>query len=168
MPEKRPIRVGGASGGYTDRQRAIRDRAKECDLDVIIGDWMAESTMVMHGLKKLERKKIMLENPTGPVPAGAFDPYFVGAIEQALPILAEKRIRLATRCKELGFDLKVAWVEGDECIDAIQKLRRKGEPLNNLGTGKELKDWGFEPVYARNVILIPSVLPKLSRKAQIL
>ncbi|KAI1261935.1 hypothetical protein F5Y18DRAFT_400123 [Xylariaceae sp. FL1019] len=165
MPEKRPIRVAGASGGYTDRQRAIHDLAAECELDVITGDWMAEGTMVMHGLKKLERKKIMAENPTGPVPAGAFDPYFVGTIERALPVLAEKRVKvavnagasdpdllskqLAARCKELGLDLKVAWVEGDECIDAIQELRKKGEPLNNLDTGKAIKDWGFEPVYAQ-------------------
>lgn len=34
---KRPIRVAGASGGYTDRQRAIHDLAKECEVDVITG-----------------------------------------------------------------------------------------------------------------------------------
>ena len=34
---KRAIRVAGASGGYTDRQRAIHDLAKECELDVITG-----------------------------------------------------------------------------------------------------------------------------------
>jgi 4-hydroxy-3-methylbut-2-enyl diphosphate reductase IspH len=38
MPStKGPIRVAGASGGYTDRQRAIHDLAKECDVDVITG-----------------------------------------------------------------------------------------------------------------------------------
>ena len=38
MPSsKRPIRVAGASGGYTDRQRAIHDLAKECEVDVITG-----------------------------------------------------------------------------------------------------------------------------------
>jgi hypothetical protein len=37
MPSaKKGIRVGGASGGFTDRQRSILDLAK-CDLDVIIG-----------------------------------------------------------------------------------------------------------------------------------
>jgi hypothetical protein len=34
---KRPIRVAGASGGYTDRQRAIHDLAKDCEVDVITG-----------------------------------------------------------------------------------------------------------------------------------
>lgn len=34
---QRPIRVAGASGGYTDRQRAIHDLAKTCDVDVITG-----------------------------------------------------------------------------------------------------------------------------------
>jgi hypothetical protein len=34
---KRPIRVAGASGGFTDRQRAIHDLAKNCNVDVIVG-----------------------------------------------------------------------------------------------------------------------------------
>lgn len=34
---KRPVRVGGASGGFADRQRAITDLAKSGAVDVIIG-----------------------------------------------------------------------------------------------------------------------------------
>lgn len=34
---KRPIRIAGASGGFTDRQRAIHDLAKNCNVDVIVG-----------------------------------------------------------------------------------------------------------------------------------
>lgn len=34
---KRAIRIGGASGGFTDRQRAIHDLAKNCDVDAIVG-----------------------------------------------------------------------------------------------------------------------------------
>lgn len=46
MPStKGPIRVAGASGGYTDRQRAIHDLAKECDVDVITG---GESLIDIH------------------------------------------------------------------------------------------------------------------------
>jgi hypothetical protein len=38
---KKSIKVGGASGGFTDRQRSIADLAK-CGLDFIVGDWMSE------------------------------------------------------------------------------------------------------------------------------
>jgi hypothetical protein len=38
MPSaKRAVRVGGASGGFTDRQRSIHDLAKNCNVDVIMG-----------------------------------------------------------------------------------------------------------------------------------
>jgi 4-hydroxy-3-methylbut-2-enyl diphosphate reductase IspH len=42
MPSaKRPIRIGGASGGFTDRQRAMHDLAKNADVDVIVGGMSA-------------------------------------------------------------------------------------------------------------------------------
>lgn len=34
---RRPIRIGGASGGFTDRQRAMHDLAKNCQVDLIMG-----------------------------------------------------------------------------------------------------------------------------------
>ena len=41
---KKGIRIGGASGGFTDRQRSIYSLAK-CGVDVIVGDWMSECTV---------------------------------------------------------------------------------------------------------------------------
>jgi hypothetical protein len=38
---KKSIKVAGASGGFTDRQRSIADLAK-CNVDFIVGDWMSE------------------------------------------------------------------------------------------------------------------------------
>lgn len=34
---KRAVRIAGASGGFTDRQRAMTDLAKNCNVDVIVG-----------------------------------------------------------------------------------------------------------------------------------
>jgi 4-hydroxy-3-methylbut-2-enyl diphosphate reductase IspH len=59
---KRPIRVAGASGGYTDRQRAIRDLAKECDVDVITGgEHLLQSRKLRVSMKKKmqPRKKVI-------------------------------------------------------------------------------------------------------------
>ena len=41
---KKGLRIGGASGGFTDRQRSIYSLAK-CGVDVIVGDWMSECTV---------------------------------------------------------------------------------------------------------------------------
>lgn len=43
---RRPVRVGGASGGFSDRVRAISSLAKD-DVDVIVGDWLSEMTMTV-------------------------------------------------------------------------------------------------------------------------
>jgi len=57
MPSsKKALRIGGASGGFTDRQRSIFSLA-QLDVDVIVGDWMSECTMSWHGAAKSEYKK---------------------------------------------------------------------------------------------------------------
>lgn len=45
---QRPVRVAGASGGFSDRVHAISRIAKNEDVDVIVGDWLSEMTMTMH------------------------------------------------------------------------------------------------------------------------
>jgi hypothetical protein len=54
--QKRLIRIAGVSGGYSDRERAFQSMA-ECDVDCIIGDWMSENTMTIHGATKVENLK---------------------------------------------------------------------------------------------------------------
>lgn len=39
---RRPVRIGGASGGFSDRVFAITQLAKNPDVDVIMGDWLSE------------------------------------------------------------------------------------------------------------------------------
>lgn len=116
--------------------------------------------MAMHGVNKSKR----LQDPKAPS-GPCYDPYFLGTLGPALPVLQEKGVKLAvnagasdaallaaevaSRVKELGLSLKVAYIEGDECIDQIRELRKKGDPLKNLDTGKSIDQWGFEPIYAQ-------------------
>ena len=44
---KRPVNVAGASGGFSDRVRAISSLAKDDEVDVIVGDWLSEMTMTV-------------------------------------------------------------------------------------------------------------------------
>ncbi|OAA65933.1 hypothetical protein SPI_02720 [Niveomyces insectorum RCEF 264] len=117
---KRPIRIGGASGGFTDRQRAIHDLAKNCNVDVIVGDWMSECTMTIHGAQKAARKGAAAEGQ------GLYDPCFMGSLTPALEVLQEKGVRLAVNAgasdaallarevaravRERGLTLQVAWI----------------------------------------------------------
>lgn len=126
--------------------------------------------MVMHGVNKSKK----IQDPkaaAGP----CYDPYFLGTLDPALPVLQEKGVKLAVnagasdaallakevadRVRERGLTLKVAYIEGDECIDQIRDLRKKGDPLRNLDTGKSIEDWGFDPIYAQYVWLL--ALPSL-------
>ncbi|CAG8951978.1 hypothetical protein HYFRA_00000713 [Hymenoscyphus fraxineus] len=159
---KRPIRIAGASGGFTDRQRAIYSLA-QCDVDVIVGDWMSECTMSWHGAAK---SAILAKGDTSDRP-GLFDPSFMANLTPALPLLAEKKIKLAVNAgasdtemlaKEvekaiasagLEVKLKVAWIQGDEVLEVVNKLLKEGEKFENICFGGELKDWGFEPIAAQ-------------------
>lgn len=123
-------------------------------------DWMAEGTMVMHGVNKSKK----LQDSTA-ASGPCYDPYFLGTLDPALSVLQEKGVKLAVnagasdaallakevanRIRDRGLTLKVAYIEGDECIDQIKELRKKGDPLKNLDTGKSMDEWGFEPIYAQ-------------------
>ncbi|KAK1050512.1 hypothetical protein LTS16_003009 [Friedmanniomyces endolithicus] len=153
MPStKRPIRIAGSSGGFTDRQRAILSLAHS-DVDVIVGDWMSECTMSWHGAAKAE---LAAQGISDEDRAGLYDPSFMANLTPALGVLQEKGIKIAVNAgasdteklarvvgeavRAQGLDLKVAWIEGDEVMEA---------KFENICFGGELKDWGFEPLAAQ-------------------
>ncbi|OQN98111.1 hypothetical protein B0A48_15943 [Cryoendolithus antarcticus] len=158
---KRPVRIAGSSGGFTDRQRAISSLAN-CDVDVIVGDWMSECTMSWHGAAKAD---FVSKGVSDEDRAGLYDPSFMENLTPALETLQRKGIKLAVNAgasdteklakavvevvKQQGLDLKVAWIEGDEVMEAVNKLLAAGEKFENICFGGELKDWGFEPLAAQ-------------------
>jgi hypothetical protein len=124
---------------------------------------MSECTMSWHGAAK---SAILSKGDSGDRP-GLYDPSFMANLTPALPLLAEKGIKLAVnagasdtemlaktvqaKISELGLDgkLKVAWIQGDEVLDVVNRLLKKGDKFENICFGGELKDWGFEPVAAQ-------------------
>ncbi|KAF9884302.1 hypothetical protein FE257_001880 [Aspergillus nanangensis] len=162
-PPKRPIRIGGASGGFTDRQRSIMSFARSNDVDVIIGDWMSEMTMQWHGAAKSD---LLKAGKTDAERAGLFDPSFMGTLSPALPYMQQRNVKLAVNAgasdtqmlarlveatiKEQGLSMKVAWVQGDEVLDVVQRLmKEKGEKFENICFGGNYEDWPFEAVAAQ-------------------
>ena len=161
-PPKRPIRIGGASGGFTDRQRSILSFARDNEVDVIVGDWMSEMTMQWHGAAKTE---LIKNGKTEAERAGFFDPSFMSTLEPALPHLADRRVKLAVNAgasdtkmladlvakavAKQGLHLKVAWIQGDEVLEVVQRLLGEGEKFENLCKGGFLTDWKLKPIAAQ-------------------
>ncbi|CAH0047586.1 unnamed protein product [Clonostachys solani] len=179
---KRPIRIAGASGGFSDRQRAIRDLAA-LDIDVIVGDWLSECTMTLHGAQKVDNERLRAEGKLMEEPVGLFDPTFMDNLSPALPDIARKGIKVAVNAgasdtrllaslveqevKRSGLALKVAYVEGDEVTDTVNRLIKAGEPFPSLMTGENLKNWGYTPVYAQCYLGGAGIAEALSNGADI-
>ncbi|KAM5341672.1 hypothetical protein ACJ41O_014703 [Fusarium nematophilum] len=166
MPStKRAIRIAGSSGGFSDRQRAIGDLARNCDIDCIIGDWLSECTMTLHGAQKTENERMRRAGELRDEPEGLFDPTFMENLAPALPYLKSKNIKVAVNAgasdtemlaglveeevRRQGLDLKVGWVSGDEVTDTVKRLCENGEEFVSLMTGKTLKEWGHDILCAQ-------------------
>lgn len=128
---------------------------------------MSECTMTIHGAQKTAQKQRLEKDPSATIGPGFYDPCFMGSLTPALPVLQQNGVKLAVnagasdpdllarevkkKIVELGLDLKVAWIEGDEVTAQFNELRKNGETFTNLDTGKNLDDWGYEPICAQSV-----------------
>ncbi|KAH6880345.1 hypothetical protein B0T10DRAFT_412146 [Thelonectria olida] len=150
-----PLRIASASGSVTDRRHALADLAKHEDVDFIVGDWMSEYNMTMRAGAKVNNHGTSNE----------FETSFLEAFEPALSDLASNKIKVVVNAgasdteklyrvvvdaiKSAGLSLQVAWVGGDEVTEVVQTAISKGQDLKSLTTGKNISDWGFEPIYAQ-------------------
>lgn len=162
----RPIRIGGASGGFTDRVAAISRLAKDPDVDAIVGDWLSENVMTGYGAGKArqdasvaglsleERKKTAMYAST-----------FLQCFEPAIPHLAKNKTKLAVNAgasdtkllaevvkdmvQKAGHDMKVAWVEGDDVTSQFKEMTKAGHVFKSVTDGKTLEEWGHEPICAQ-------------------
>ena len=117
--------------------------------------------MTLRGADKRDK----LANKELSAVGAAYEPYFLEEIDPAIPWLAKNNTKicvnagasdvqgLALAVKKLiakhGVDLKVGFVDGDDCTDAALELYRKGENFPNLPAGKNIQDWGHEPICAQ-------------------
>jgi hypothetical protein len=115
---KRAIRIAGASGGFTDRQRAILDLAK-CEVDVIIGDWMSECTMSWHGAAKAN---VDTKSTSDEDRQGVYDPSFMANLSPALPYLEKKNIKLVVNAGSSDTELLAKTV--------VEEVKKQGLNLN--------------------------------------
>ncbi|KAF4466726.1 DUF1446-domain-containing [Fusarium albosuccineum] len=163
---RRPIRIGGASGGFTDRVAAISHLAKDPSVDAIVGDWLSENVMTGYGAGKARQDASLADLPLEERRKTAmYASTFLQCFEPAIPFLARNGAKLAVNAgasdtellakvvddmvKKAGYNLNVAWVEGDDVTEPFQKMVSEGHVFKSLTDGKTLGDWGHEPICAQ-------------------
>jgi Acyclic terpene utilisation family protein AtuA len=162
---KRAVRIAGCSGGFTDRHLALTRMAGDPEVDAVVGDWLAEMTMVVHGTGKAknlaagskvevsleERKKTAMYAETF---LQCFEPCIENLVKNncklAVNAGASDTELLAEVCQKMlddrGVKLKISWIEGDQVTSQVQKLMQKGEKFESLMHGKALEEFGLDPI----------------------
>ncbi|KQU45892.1 exopolyphosphatase [Rhodococcus sp. Leaf278] len=154
--QRRPVRIGNASGFYGDRIAAFREMVDGGPIDVVTGDYLAELTMLI--LWKARKKD----------PDSGYAKTFLTQMKQVLADCIDKNIKIVVNAgglnpsglaekvrelaTELDVDVKVAHVEGDDLHPRLIGLQEAGHPLRHLDSGVALADADVEPVSA-NVYL---------------
>ncbi|CAN9201902.1 unnamed protein product [Alternaria alternata] len=167
---KRAVRIAGCSGGFTDRSLAITRMAGDPEVDVVMGDWLSEMTMTVHGSGKVKQKSTKSNNGTMSLEerkkSAMYADTFIQCFEPAVPNLVKNKTKLAVNAgasdtellaevvvdileKQGASHLKVAWIEGDDVTGQVNSLIKKGEKFESLMHGKKLEEWGMEPVCAQ-------------------
>jgi hypothetical protein len=142
MREK--IRIASGQGFWGDLLTAPRDQVTKGPVDYLVMDYLAEVTMSI--MQKQKRRD----------PRQGYATDFIPLLEELLPILVEKGIRVITNgggvnpiaCRDAIFgiarkqgirSLSVGVVSGDDILDRIDDFRRSGISFDNMETGERLE-----------------------------
>ncbi len=140
---KDSIRIASGQGFWGDLPIAPVNQAKKGPIDYLVMDYLAEVTMSI-------MQKQRMKNPDW-----GYARDFVGVIEQILPEISEKGIKVISNaggvnplaCKDeilrvaraKGYkNLKVAVVDGDDILPNIDELIADGHSLKNMETGEPI------------------------------
>jgi len=135
------IKIGGASGAWGDSPMAIAQLLRS-ELDYLMMDYLAEVTMSLLSRAKMKD------------PEAGFPPDFVAYLKPHLATIAQRRIGVVSNaggmnpmackkaldaiCAQLGLDLRIAVVEGDDLLPMAPQLHASG--IAEVVTRKPLPD----------------------------
>ncbi|WP_433286526.1 acyclic terpene utilization AtuA family protein [Pseudonocardia sp. CA-142604] len=148
---RRAVRIGNCSGFYGDRIEAAREMVDGGPIDVLCGDYLAELTMLI--LAKAQAKD----------PSAGYARTFLTQVEAVLATCLDKGIRIVANAgglnpaglaaairkvaAELGLDVKVAHVEGDDLRGSLGAITPpvEGKPVS---ANAYLGGWGIAEALA--------------------
>lgn len=150
--EARPVRIGNCSGFYGDRMSALREVIEDGPVDVVVGDYLAEVTMLILAKSRLKD------------PNAGYATTFLRQLKPVIDQVADKGIKivvnagglnpagLAAATRELvaesGAELAVAYVDGDDITERLGELQAAGHSIAHLHTAQPLSVWGYSPLTA--------------------
>ncbi|OUS92119.1 acyclic terpene utilization AtuA family protein [Rhodococcus sp. NCIMB 12038] len=149
-----PLRIGQFSAYYGDRDSAMAELI-DSDCQVLTGDYLAELTMLV-------LRKNQLRGGVG------YAEGFIDQVKSNLSSIAERKIKLITNagglepeacaaklrvvCAQLGVDLRIASITGDDQLHHLDNLREHGARFQHIDTGEEL-DVDSRPILTANAYL---------------
>jgi len=138
-----PVRIGNCSGFYGDRLAAMREMLTGGDLDYLTGDYLAELTM------------LILARDRARSPERGYAKTFLRQLEDCLGTALDRGVRIVANAgglnpagladavralaEQLGLDVNVAHVEGDDLVGRAAELGF-GTPL---AANAYLGAWGI-------------------------
>ena len=138
-----PVRIGNCSGFYGDRLAAMREMLTGGDLDYLTGDYLAELTM------------LILARDRAKSPERGYAKTFLRQLEDCLGTALDRGVRIVANAgglnpagladavralaEQLGLDVNVAHVEGDDLVERAADLGF-GTPL---AANAYLGAWGI-------------------------
>ncbi|GAA3788039.1 acyclic terpene utilization AtuA family protein [Amycolatopsis tucumanensis] len=148
------LRIGNASGFYGDRFSAVREMLTGGPLDVLTGDYLAELTMLILGRDRLKD------------PGRGYAKTFLRQMAENLALAKENGVKIVTNAgglnpaglagairelaAELGLDIAVAHVEGDDLLSRVDELGL-GKPLT---ANAYLGAWGIAACLERGADVV--------------
>lgn len=171
------IRIANCSGFYGDKLSAAREMVEGGPIDVLTGDYLAELTMAILYSQKMKRD------------TGGYVGTFLKQVREVLQPCMEKSIKIVSNAgglnpsamadavtqiaEELGLDVSVAYIDGDDLVPRMQELQSAGESFCNMDTGVALAEsrntlltanaylgaWGIKEALAAgaDVVICPRV-----------
>lgn len=166
------VRIGAAQGFYGDTIEPAVDIAKNGNVDYISFDCLAELTMSILVKDKMKD------------PTKGYTRDITGSMKALLPYVKEKGIKLLTNAgginpegaykevvrvaEELGIKgLKIAVVTGDNVLERIPDLRKKGVSFQDMETGNSIEKVQDKLLFANVYLGIKPIVEALEQGADI-
>ena len=99
---RRPVCIGGASGGFTNRAAAITRLARDLKVDAIVGDWLSENTLAPMDATKASQSREIQDLPLEERKKTAcYASTFLQCFEFAIDDLAKNGVRFVVNTSSL-------------------------------------------------------------------
>ncbi len=170
--QKDVLRVANCSGFYGDKLSAAREMVEGGPIDVLTGDYLAELTMAI-----LYNQRQQRGGNAGYVGT------FLKQIREVAAACREKGIKIVANAgglnpagmaedvrailDDLGVDLKVAYLDGDDLAERMDELTAAGETFTNLDKGVPLAGSGVRVLTANAYLGAWGITEALNRGADI-